>query len=252
MMRQPISNRDKARVQAAFTQVELLVVLAVIGVVGMMGLAASAKLINQTKIAQCSVNLRQMDLAQLMYAADNSDNLPRNQGNWVWDVSGTVTTPLLQYGVVPKTMYCPGTAPRFTDELNWANPQQSLWYFGAPTFHVIGYAMTLGSSALPSTNRNLTVNPQPVTVGALVIPLQPPSQRVLTADANLSLDGVNFTTIYGGFTYNGGAYPHICPHLDGAYPAGGNVGMLDGHVEWRAFKNMKIETAPGTPPSFYW
>ena len=113
-----------------------------------------------------------------------------------------------------------------------------------------------GTSAIPTTNQNLTVFPQPTTFGSLVTPAQPPAQRVLTADGNLSQDGVNFTSISGGFIYNGSIYPHICPHLDAAYPAGGNVGMLDGHAEWRPFKQMTVRTPPtvnGLPvPNFYW
>ena len=46
-------------------------------------------------------------------------------------------------------------------------------------------------------------------------------------------------------TYNGGpasdggyVKPHLSPHLNGMIPLGGNVGMLDGHVEWRNLTNM--------------
>jgi prepilin-type processing-associated H-X9-DG protein len=149
-------------------------------------------------------------------------------------------------------MYCPGTAPRFTDDQNFATPG-SLWNFGlGANFRVIGYATTFGANILAATNRNSTILPQPVTVGPLLAPSQPASQRVLTADANLSQDGANFTQIPGGFAFNGLAYPHICPHLDGLVPAGGNVGMLDGHVEWRPFSQMKIRTTAGSQPFFYW
>lgn len=251
-MKSAIYFRKRAG-RAAFTQVEFLALVAVVAVLAMIGLSASARLSNQTKIAQCSNNLRQLNLAQLLYAADNSDNLPAypSGANWPWDVPTLVTGTFTQYGLVPKTMYCPGTAPRFTDVQNFSSAT-SLWNFGSGAgFRVIGYALTLGANTLAATNRNTTVVPQPMTVGPLVIPAQPPSQRVLTADANLSQDGVNFTAIPGGFTFNGLVYFHICPHLDGAVPAGGNVGMLDGHVEWRAFKQMKIRTS-GASPNFYW
>src|SRR5690242_9993593 len=116
-MKNTIHFRSQAG-KAAFTQVELLVLLAVMGVLSTMGLAASAKLRNQTKIAQCSNNLRQLDLAQLMYAADNSDNLPRNNvtAQWPWDMAASVAAAMNQYGVPTNAMYCPTTAPRFTDD----------------------------------------------------------------------------------------------------------------------------------------
>src|SRR4051812_29330790 len=120
-MKTAIYFREEAGNRAAFTQVELLVLVAVIGVLAMMGLSASVKLSNQTRIAQCSNNLRQLNMAHLLYAADNSDNLPPPGGTsfWPWDVPMTIATSLTQYGLVPKTMYCPGTAPRFTDEQNF-------------------------------------------------------------------------------------------------------------------------------------
>jgi prepilin-type N-terminal cleavage/methylation domain-containing protein/prepilin-type processing-associated H-X9-DG protein len=252
-MKSTVNFRQPASHEAAFTYLELLVVLMIIGVLAMIGLSASVKLSNQTKIAECSNHLRQLNLAHLLYAADNGNNLPALTGVsfWPWDLPAPAASSLIQYGLIPKTMYCPGTAPRFTDEQNFATPG-SLWNFGAASgFRVIGYALTVGASSLAPTNRNSTTLPQPTTIGSTVIPAQPASQRVLTADANLSQDGINFTSIPGGFQYNGSVYPHICPHLDGAYPAGGNVGMLDGHVEWRAFKDMKVRTTPGVP-FFYW
>lgn len=254
-MKSAICNCRQADAAEAFTQVELLVLVAVIGVLGMVGLSASVRLSNQTKIARCANNLRQLNMAQLLYGTDNLNNLPSaaGAGNWPWDTPVPVTTLLLRYGAATNTMYCPGTAPRFTDEQNFASTT-SLWNFGVSGtsgFRVIGYAQTLGSSLLAATNRNSTIVPQPITIGSLVLPPPPPSQRVLTADANLSSDGTNFTVIPGGYTYNGVTYPHICPHLDGAYPAGGNVAMLDGHVEWRRFQQMTIRTS-GSLPYFYW
>jgi prepilin-type processing-associated H-X9-DG protein len=253
-MKRTIDSRTEADKQTAFTQVELLVVVVVIAVLGMIGLAASAKLNNQTKIAQCSVNLRQLNLCNLLYAADNSDNLPRNISGsfWPWDVPVPVAAAMIQYGDATNRMYCPGTAPRFTDEVNFASAN-SLWNFGLGAgYRIIGYSEALANSIVLTTNQNLTVNPQPITIGATTI-LQNPSQRVLTADATLSViinDG--FTAISGGFTQNGSTYPHISPHLDGAYPEGGNVGMLDGHVEWRPFKQMKVRTSTAFGPYFYW
>jgi prepilin-type processing-associated H-X9-DG protein len=51
--------------------------------------------------------------------------------------------------------------------------------------------------------------------------------------------------VQGGF-----GKPHTSPHLIGNLPAGGNLGMLDGHVEWRKFQDMQIRSASG--PFFWW
>jgi hypothetical protein len=77
------------------------------------------------------------------------------------------------------------------------------------------------------------------------------------ADATLSRPGqtsiINrsanaYTGIQGGYTKQ-----HRTSHLNGALPAGGNEGMLDGHVEWRKFSQMYPRTAPGSgSPVFWW
>jgi prepilin-type processing-associated H-X9-DG protein len=50
---------------------------------------------------------------------------------------------------------------------------------------------------------------------------------------------------------------HTSPHLNGAYPSGGNIGFKDGHVAWRKFDGMNqwsLQANPGypAPPSFWW
>jgi prepilin-type processing-associated H-X9-DG protein len=41
--------------------------------------------------------------------------------------------------------------------------------------------------------------------------------------------------------------------VDRFLPAGGNVGMLDGHVEWRVFPQMHVRTPQGSgTPVFWW
>jgi hypothetical protein len=57
-------------------------------------------------------------------------------------------------------------------------------------------------------------------------------------------------------------YPklHISAHLKGNVPAGGNIGMLDSHAEWRKFDLMVPRGSGGvggaqdngTCPTFWW
>jgi prepilin-type processing-associated H-X9-DG protein len=71
----------------------------------------------------------------------------------------------------------------------------------------------------------------------------------LAADATIQVNVLNgsFTFVLGGF-----AKPHTSPHLNGSLPAGGNLGMLDGHVEWRRFQDMQIRTPSSAAPNFWW
>ena len=61
-----------------------------------------------------------------------------------------------------------------------------------------------------------------------------------------STTGFAYTGIKGGW-----AELHRTAHLSGAIPAGGNVVMLDSHVEWRKFYRMFPRTSGGVPV-FWW
>jgi prepilin-type processing-associated H-X9-DG protein len=44
----------------------------------------------------------------------------------------------------------------------------------------------------------------------------------------------------------------VSAHLDRRFPAGGNLAMLDGHVEWRKFEDTTARTSSGSSPVFWW
>jgi prepilin-type processing-associated H-X9-DG protein len=235
----------------AFAKIELLVVVIVMAMFGSMVASASRGAQNQVKIAECAANLRQFALSHLLYAGDNADKLPIQalaSGYWPWDIGINIGTVMNQYGTPWQVMYCPGTAPRFQTSDNLL-----LYQYGGSSFHVIGYVPTLapasGGSPLNATNLNYSVMPQPIPFGPTFLRPPTPAKRVLIADANISSGG-NYVTISGGF--GGANNTHLSPHLNGILPAGGNLAMLDGHVEWRPFSQMQIRTSPGGVPQFLW
>lgn len=248
----PSSSSDHDR--QGFTRVELSVVLAVLALLVGIRLFASPAQRNQSKIAQCASNLRQLGLSMLLYGGDNAEKLPAQigQGNWLWDLDWNVGETLERYGTPPERMFCPGTAPRFTP----ANNEELYEYYAPGHIHVIGYAPTLpGSPTLLSTNVNSTITPQPLKPPAFgtayTVAPQPASQRVLAADATIRQPTISpppsYVLIQGAYRL-----PHICPHLDGFIPAGGNVVMLDGHVQWRNFSQMQLRTTTSAQTYFYW
>ena len=234
--------------RTGFTKTELLMSVAVVALLAAVHVYAANGQKNQSKIVQCACNLRQLSLSMLLYGGDNAEKLPvLTGGNWLWDMEWNVGNTLNKYGTPQENMYCPGTAPRFSA----TNNEELYEYYAPGSFHVIGYAPTLpGSPTLDPTNVNATLTPQPLKpflLSPYTIPPEPASRRVLVADATITHPGTP------NWFYIPGAYrvPHISPHLEGFVPAGGNVVMLDGHVQWRKFGDMQLRT-PSAQTLFYW
>ena len=244
---------DRSRPQGAFTLTELLVVVAVVTLLLTLRISAVASAKDQTLRGQCAGHLRALALATTIFANDNGDKLPSNFGGasyWAWDMTSPVGSELNNIVSIP-TFYCPASG--FT-----AQDNSNLWAYGGGSPHVIGYAQTFsGTGSLLPTNLNVTLTPQRIQAGSPSFQLMPAplaSQRVLFADATLSQSAVlpptpadNFTDIAGGYVKH-----HRTSHMDGALPAGGNVAMLDGHVEWRPFSLMVIRTTGSGAPYFWW
>jgi len=248
---------------SGFTRVDLLALLAAVALLAVMALPSLGRGAGKTIIAQCAANLQQYDLALQIFGNENQDNLPYNSlGNWAWDTTGSIVSFVTNTGVKWNDLYCPGTAPRFTEQDNLR-----LFNYDGPNFSVLGYASTLyGTASFGgsfATNMNLTLTTQraPPYIGyTQLLPVKPAS-RALVADANLNNTGnssvyavmltYNWVNIPGGYVNAyGQVQGHLSPHLNGTVPLGGNVAMLDGHVEWRNFKDMQNRT--GSAPYFYW
>ncbi|HLP76152.1 MAG TPA: type II secretion system protein [Candidatus Paceibacterota bacterium] len=249
--------------ETGFAIHELVVVIAVIFLLAGLHIAAARGGGQRTRVGQCAANLRQFHTALQIYASENRDRLPTTvagiSGVWLWDMPVYPADVLLGYGMEKRTFYCPGTSPRFDDNLNYQNAgMNSLWNFGASGlgygFRVIGYAVALDQTTLISTNRNTSMRP---SVSTAASPVQPDSDRVLVADATISeipagtpaVPGPagSFVTVAGGFPV-----PHLSPHLKGSLPAGGNLAFKDGHVDWRDFSKMSQRVITSSSSRGFW
>lgn len=139
---------------AAFTLVELLVVVAIIAVLIAILLPSLNAARDQARTARCLANLKQIGLAMQTYADQNEDNLPIGDSNdyntrWPSQIEtqfrsnadgkwGSITSPVFKCpSAFLSTGYChysghPRLLPQVENRPN--NPSAGKWYMGDPYY----------------------------------------------------------------------------------------------------------------------
>jgi prepilin-type N-terminal cleavage/methylation domain-containing protein/prepilin-type processing-associated H-X9-DG protein len=272
----PISSLHGSRDPkgAAFTLMELLVVITIIAILAALILPALAGAKEHAIRINCKSNERQQQLALTMYANDNKEFLPTlpSAGTYQpWDMKQVIGDYMTAGGAPYKVWYDPGAGKSYPAQQTKAMWMNTAGENGGEAPRVLGYAQTFSGLAGTatsfadqpplwnfSTNVNLKLSPQPIAFGAMSLPIQAAS-RALLACATITLPGnlsANPTTMnsyqWAGLPHTldpdvPGTLPFSSSHLiGGKLPSGGNVGMFDGHVEWRPFNQMMPRAAGGS------
>jgi prepilin-type N-terminal cleavage/methylation domain-containing protein len=258
------NHRSNSPRFAGFTLIELLVVIAIIAILAALLLPALASAKIRAQRIQCLNNPRQLIIALTAWSGENHNRLPVDAppggAAWAWDLPIQAANEMLKsVNGVYKTFYCPSTAPRFNDYINFEAPSpNSLWNFNTNAnggIRIAGYVFAFSGSLckIAPQYQNVTLGSDAGKLPNGSYILTGPSEAVLTADVVLS-NSTNVPGPSGNFTEVQGAFylKHFSAHLDGGQvPKGSNVGFKDGHVKWEDFSVETPRTGINIP-YFWW
>lgn len=222
------NTRARSVSRAAFTLIELLVVIAIIGVLAALLLPALTAIKENGRRVQCLNNIRQFILAVHLYAGDNDEQVPSGKSEFPdpedshIPVISTKTRSNLISHAGARILECPRLGKPFG--------QSEGWYY-RDYGYVIGYNYLGGHLNTPWPRFREFLgwrSPQKITDD---------SSLVLVTDLN------DWSPGYGqAFAPHGRAGPIL--RDDGASSQaigakGGNVGRLNGSVQWIPIDQMK-------------
>lgn len=234
----------------------------------------------------CSNNIKQNNMALLIYGTTNNNYLPlQTLGGWLHDVSYATTDMIIKLGGTTKhTFYCPSTKKwdRGGDNaLYWqwsqAYTSGSKDYYGPePTtdreneYRVTGYFWMMefvnetegwyGRGWEPEGKHTWLFKTTNYSngEGELGPPVRNPSaipmitDQIFTDDDDTDYRECDFSgSMLGGLgtIFN---IPDVTNHAEGTKVRGGNIGYLDGHVAWRKIEDMQQRSNRYLMPHHWW
>jgi prepilin-type N-terminal cleavage/methylation domain-containing protein len=252
-----IMNRKKG-----FTLVELLVVIAIIALLMAILIPALGRSRAQARRVVCAGRIRQFMLAVMAYADTYKDTLPKgamgapmsaitrgrgwSQPNWLWDTDYAY---IAKYLKDTRIMMCTDV-PAYvksgissTGQRYNGNPYIPNWLTGSWTCrtYLLGYGYMAGHYAQFWDDPSTYTDP----AGVHAEPWFSPSRVIDKGNIPLVIDVVSYDegeSLFVGHAGTGSKEIDNPPSISiqqQAPAGGGNVGTMDGAVQWRGIKDMK-------------
>lgn len=238
-----MNTQNQTRSRAAFTLLELLVIIVTLVVLAAMVLPALAGTRSNTKAAQCMSNLRRLTGAWQMYTSDNADRFPfkivSNGVDWGATPDNTNTakfmdtlqSPIARYMQSPDLFKCPAD--------NYLSPLQQASGFSQRILSVSGNAV-LGNGVQPNNvfneipGRNYTRQLSKFTQ----LNKPGPANTVTLLDEHPdSIDDALFITRVGCST--GNAFWANRPGT--LHDGDGTISFADGHVILKRWQDIRTQ-----------
>jgi prepilin-type N-terminal cleavage/methylation domain-containing protein len=236
----------------AFTLIELLVVIAIIAILASLMLPALARAKETARRAADRSNFHQQGITLQLYSQDNNNLLPdlryppyappkppgseKASGLWAWDISTNFVEQMIANGGNRNIFYCPSNPDWNCDEA-WNFGIAGSGNDGNGGFRILGY-----NYLLPGAGMNIvTTFPETPYWRTNVLGAY---GQIAPANAELVVDVVvqdSITYSWSAVTSVGGLPKSVVQrtsHLNGNTPAGESILFVDGHADWRPFRDM--------------